>query len=327
MTLMENACDICGDPTDGYVCRKEAESTDRSLHVIIDLAPEVETTVSRQSRYATRGGRRARTVPDEPEERGVNRRMPVPAFAWNASKDRPKRGALRSTPMPVDLGASERSAAAFNAITTCARHISEDRGVPLDSTAGPLCGAECAHSSCRLIRAEEAANHPAVAAAWFLIEQLAWLRHQPAGAEAMRELQDAASDIRRIVDAPPELVIVGVCDCDAHLYAKLDAATVTCEECKARWDVEASRDLLREALRDRLVTAAEGATLAVMLHPTEQRDKVRNMIQGWARPDRAHLTEHPGPKGPRYPFGEIIDRVTRHVVAKQQGRGATVTAN
>lgn len=325
--MMQNACDICGDPTDGYVCRKEAERTDRSLRVVIDLTSEVETTVSRQSRYATRGGRRARPVLDEREESVVNRRMPVPSFAWNASKDRPKRGALRSTPMPVDLGASDRSAAAFSALTTWARHISEDRGVPLDRVAGPLCVAECGHSSCCLIRGEQSVEHPAVAAAWFLTGQLAWLRFQPVGAEAMQELQQAGTDIRRIVDAPPELVIVGVCDCDAHLYAKQGADTVTCEECKARWAVEASRDLLREALRDRLVTAAEGATLAVMVHPTERRDKVRNMIRTWARPDRGHLTEHSGPDGPMYSFGEIIDRLTRHVVAKQESARVTVTAN
>jgi hypothetical protein len=265
----QSTCDICGDPTDGYVCRRDTDTTAQHLRLIVDLAGEVETTVARLSRYATRSGRRAPAVED----------------------DGPKQaGGLRPTPLPVDLNASARAAVAFNSVTTWARHVEEDHGGEVP---------DVPHG-----------QHPAAVAATWLLGQLDWLRHQREAEEAFTQLQAAGAAIRRIVDAPPEQVIVGVCDCGAHLYARRGAATVVCRDCSARWDVEASRAGLRETLRGYLVTASEAAVFMAFFGLTGDRNRSRKTIVMWAQ--RGTIVAHGQVDGgPAYLFGDIIDRATR----------------
>lgn len=283
-------CDLCGDPTDGYVCRRCTDETAGYLRHVVDLAGEVETNVARQARYATRGGHRA--APAAEEDRGpttVNRRQLVESFGWPASKDRPKPGGLRSGPLPVDLNASARAAVAFNHVTTWARTIEEDRGLTVTIQPG---------------------QHPASAAAAFLLDQLDWIRHQPFADEANDQLRAAGAVIRRIVDAPAEREVVGVCDCGAHLYAYKGAATVTCENCKAKWDVESSRKSLREALREYLVTAAEAANLLGFFGLAGDRNRCRKTIVMWGQ--RGRIQAHGEVDGdPAYRFGEILDRAVQ----------------
>lgn len=289
--MQQPTCEICGDPTDGYVCTRDTDRTARYLRHVVDLADEVETTVAQLCRYATRGGHRAAPVEDEQRPGEVNRRMPVQAFGWPASKDRPKEGGLRTTALPVDLNASARAAVAFNAVTTWARHVSDERGTTMPLVA--------------------AGQHPAAAAAVFLLGELDWLRHQREAEEAFTELQAAGAAIRRIVDAPPEQVVVGVCDCGTHLYARQGAATVTCKECGARWDVEKSRDGLRETLRGYLVTAAEAAVFLAFFGYTTDRTRTRKTIVMWGvRSLIAVRGQVDG--GPAYLFGDILDRATRN---------------
>jgi hypothetical protein len=291
---VEITCDLCGDPTDGYVCRRDTQQTERYLRDVVDLAGEVETTVARLARYATRAGRRAAEV-EEPGPGTVNRRQPVEAFGWPASRDRPKPGGLRPGPLPVDLNASNRAAIAFAAVNTWSRWVEQDHGGTIPT---PSLG-----------------QHPAAAAAAWLIDQLDWMRHQRQAEEAFTQLQAAGATIRRIVDAPPEQVVVGVCDCGTHLYARQGATTVTCPDCSARWDVEASREGLRETLRGYLVTAAEAAVFLAFFGLTGDRNRSRKTIVMWAQ--RGLIEAHGQVDGgPAYLFGEILDRATR--TAQQQ---------
>lgn len=287
--MQQPTCSICDDPTDGYTCQRCAATTATYLRQVADLAGEVETTVARLACYATRGGRRAVAVEDD--DRGpssVNRGMPVASFGWVASKDRAAKGALRATALPVDLNASARAANAFNDVTTWARHVLEDRSGELP--------------------AAPPGTHPAAVAATFLLGNLDWLRHQRASEEAFPQLQAAGATIRRVVDAPPELVVVGVCDCGAHLYVRQGAATVTCQDCDARWDVEKSREGLREALRERLVTAPEAALLAGLFRPDLNRGRLRKLINKWN--ERGLIATHPDIDGsPTHVFGEIMARL------------------
>lgn len=272
-SVNQPTCDLCGDPTDGYVCERDTAETARHLRLVVDLADEVETTVARLSRYATRSGRRAPVAAEELEDDG------------------PKQaGGLRTTPLPVDLNASARAAVAFNAVTTWARHVEGDRGGQVP---------EVSHG-----------QHPAAVAATWLLAQLDWLRHQREAEEAFTQLQAAGATIRRIVDSPPEQVIVGVCDCGAHLYARRGAATVVCSDCSARWDVEASRAGLRETLRGYLVTASEAAVFLTFFGLTGDRNRSRKTIVMWAQ--RGAIVAHGQVDGgPAYLFGDIIDRATR----------------
>jgi hypothetical protein len=109
---LEHICDLCGDPSDpaAFVCVRCSDETAGYLRQVIDLAGEVETTVARLSRYATRAGAVAAQPEqdDRPDPTHVNRRQPVAAFGWPASRDRPKPGALRWTSTPR-LGLPGRS--------------------------------------------------------------------------------------------------------------------------------------------------------------------------------------------------------------------------
>jgi hypothetical protein len=57
--MQQPICDLCGNPTDGYVCDRCTTETAGYLRHVVDLAGEVETNVARLARYATRGGHRA----------------------------------------------------------------------------------------------------------------------------------------------------------------------------------------------------------------------------------------------------------------------------
>jgi hypothetical protein len=271
--VAEIVCDLCGDPTDGYVCRRCSDETSRYVQNVVDLAGEVETNVARLARYAVRGGHRAAEVDDEPVERQAN--------------------GLRPTPLPVDLNASARAAHAFNTVTTWARAVEEGRGCTLPAV--PV------------------GEHPAAVAARFLLANLDWVRHQRFADEANAQLRAAGAAVRRIVDRPPDEEIVGRCECGTYLYAYKGASTVTCpnRECGLRWDVETSRQKLWDALPGYLMTASEAALL-LMLHAIGNQDRRRwaKTITMWAQ--RGLITCHGEIEGgPVYLFGDILERATR----------------
>lgn len=286
--MTQHLCDQCDNPLEesAFVCRRCADETATYLRYAADLSGEVETNVARLARYAVRPGAQAAPVD---EDRG------------------PKQaGGLRETPLPVDLGASVRAAGAFGAITTWARTVEDDRGGRVPDV---LVG-----------------DHPAAVAAAWLIGQLDWMRHQQFAGEAFDELKAAGAVIRRIVDAPPEQELVGRCDCERYLYARRGASQVRCP-CGLAWLVRESRQSLLDVLGDRLVTVAEAATLGVIAFPDLQRERVRKLVQSWVRQDRAGcLPGIDSPDGMVYPFGEILDRLSRSVIRFEQRDHAIVTA-
>jgi len=315
---VQPVCDLCGNPTDGFVCQRCTAETAGYLRHLVDLAGEVETNVARLARYASRGGHRA--APADEVERGpsvVNRRQPVPSFGWPASKDQPKPGALRPSPLPVDLNASARAAHAFNDVTTWARTVAEERGqeIVFSPIVGPRCGrgVGCPHPSCDFIRMQMMV-HPAAYAASFLLGQLDWIRHQPFADEANEQLRAAGAVVRRIVDAPAQRLIVGQCDCGAYLYAYEGAATVVCEECRLGWDVQDSRAGLRELLREYLMTAAEAAVLLALFGLAGDRNRCRKTIVMWGL--RGLLERRGEYEGdPVYRFGDVLDRAAAREAA------------
>jgi hypothetical protein len=306
--VTRHLCDICDNPLEesAFVCQRCTDETTTYLRQAVDLAGEVETSVARLGRYAVRAGS-ARPEPEEPKPTSeVNRRHPVEAFAWDASRDRPKRGGLRETALLVDLNASARAAGAFGSITTWARTVEDDHGGRVPDV--------------------QTGDHPAAVAAAWLIGQLDWMRHQQFAGEAFEELKAAGAVIRRIVDAPPEQELVGVCDCEAYLYARRGAAQVRCV-CGLSWMVRKSRQSLLDVLADRLVTVSEAATLGVIAFPDLSRERVRKLVGSWVRTDRPnHLIGTATDDGPVYPFREILDRLSSHVIRGEQRDHANVAA-
>lgn len=289
MTAVEIRCDLCGYPTDGYCCRPCTAETAEHLYRAADLAPEVETTVALLARYAHRGGHRA--APDDDGERPtawVNRNQPVRLFGWPASVTRPERGGLRPQRLPVDLGASARATHAFADLAAWAQTVVDDRGGTLPPTAPGW--------------------HPAADAARYLLAELDWIRHQQFAATCFQALRAAGAAITGVVDSPPERQVVGRCDCQQYLYAYAGASTCTCAECGLRWDVETSRNGLRQAMLDRMVTASEAGLLLAIFGIAGSRRRHAKTITMWAQ--RGLIAVHPpiDDAGPLFLFSDVFDR-------------------
>lgn len=294
---LEHVCDMCGNPVEeaAYVCHRCTDGTAARLRGA-ELAGEVETTVALLARYASRGGAKpAEPVPaDAPDPQGAT--QPVLTFGWQASIERPARGALRPGRLIFDPDASERAAEAFNDITTWARAVEDDRGEPVP-----------------VVRRGE---HPVAVAALWLLGQLDWMRHQRYAAEAFGDLREAGSAILQIVDRPPDHDIAGICECGVRLYARSGSAAVTCPGCGKTWDVATSRKGLGEAAQDFLFTAAESADLLALSGLGGNRDRRRaaKTITMWAQ--RGLIVAHgeveiEGKTRPTYRFGEVLELATR----------------
>ena len=316
-------CPICASPlADGsVVCRRDARSLADALTVAAGHAEDAWTVIARQTRYGAGGG--ARQLDPEPLAAAEHHeRNPVTTFGWAASIERPLAGGLRPGVIPPDLSASGRLADTTNTVTTWARHVCEQRGAELPARRpllGPLCelGTGCPHDSCAGIRFRRPPSDLGEAAAW-LATQLDWLRMRPEAEEAFDGLDDACQLLERLVDRPANRgELVGVCDCGTTLYAAHGRSHVVCPEktCELRWNVAESRDILRDALREKLFTAAEAAHLAA--HWDERTsEQIRKLINKWT--ERGRLTAHgwiAGSTGedearwPTYRFGDVIDRL------------------
>lgn len=270
-------------PDTAYVCIVCADELRGHLGEVAVIAGEAAVTVARQDRIGSGSGQ-----PEQPE--------PEPKNA----------GALFPTPLPFNPGAAAAYHKAVSDLGTAARHVHENSGRPL-----PIARV-CRHGSCwaaneRWVLGPTCAHPDAVVALW-LARQLDWLRYRQEAAEEFDVLTVACKRLLRIVDRPAERIIVGQCGCGAYLYAVHGASTVKCRDCGTSYDVEASREGLRQNLDERLLTAAEIALMAVYLELTERQDTTRKLITKWAQ--RGLITSHTNVGGePAYLFGEVVTKL------------------
>lgn len=259
--MSANLCTRCGRPApDGDLCHAEALNLAEELRTAAGHADDAGTVIGRQARYGTgtRGG--------------------------------------RDQPLPVDLTAAADYAAARNTITTWIRHISENSGPTIPThqhAAGPVCQHECGHVSCRALQRPTPPIPLADATRW-LADQVGWLRTRPEAEQAFDELGYACQVLTRLVDRPepPQLRLVGMCDCGRILYAPHSRDVVQCRasNCGASWNVTESQDILRAALDNRHVTAAEAAHLAGFLDTDRTGRQIRKLVNKWA--ERDQITAH-----------------------------------
>jgi hypothetical protein len=170
-------------------------------------------------------------------------------------------GALRPTPLPVDLDAAARHDAAAGELTTWARHIAETRDMGDD---------------------RKLSEHPLAYSARLISSNLDWLRYRQESEEAWPALLSACKALERVVDTAAGEVIVGRCPCEHWLYAPEQASTVKCWGCGTVYDVASSREALKHDLGDRLMAGAEIAKLAGYLGIADTK-KARLMIKVWAQ--------------------------------------------
>lgn len=183
-------------------------------------------------------------------------------------------------PLPFRPEASADSRAVENAITTWARHIEGHRGNAIPA-------------------------HPAQMFAW-LAQQCDWLRYRPEAAEALDELEDAASLVIRIVDAPAPRSYLGPCredGCRGELYA-IPGRVVRCRDCGAVHDAEGrKRWLLGEAVNVR----AHAAEIARYASALRGETVTSAMIRGLAHRTRIVAVGTDDRGRPTYRVGDVLE--------------------
>ncbi len=277
---MTAPCITCGRPTpDGYACTADTYGLAQRLTAAAGHAEDAEAVLSRQARYGP-GGR-----------------------------------AGSGEGLTPDLTKAATHHRIANTIGGWARIVTEETGrrPKWRTAAGPLCpptGGRCAHDSCETIRRRTAPPALALEAAW-LSTQVPWLAKHPAAAEAFPELHRACDELARLVDRPAEKELVGMCDCGKVLYAPRHKAVITCPgpTCKLQWDVAESRDILRRALDDKLVTADHAARLGQYLDTDRTQEQIRKLINKWA--SRGELARHDLHGEDAFRFGDVAQRLAR----------------
>jgi hypothetical protein len=83
-----------------------------------------------------------------------------------------------------------------------------------------------------------------------------------------------------------------------------------CPDCTRRWLIADSREALRQALDDHLVTAAEAARLASYLGTDRTQEQLRKLVTKWA--DRGLIEVHGELHEERaYRFGDVAVRLAQ----------------
>ena len=169
-------------------------------------------------------------------------------------------------------------------------------------------------------------------------------RH-PDAAAIYAEVTELADQARHAIDRPADRLYAGICGatvesteepgdglarggvghwrCTEALYAQPGWEGITCSECGSWYAVTERRQQMLRDLDDRLVTAAEAATLAGYLGELAvDRTRFRNLITQWRRRGRIAPHDTAVDGSPRYKFGEVIALLARHQADTEARRGA-----
>lgn len=166
------------------------------------------------------------------------------------------------------------------------------------------------------------------ALALFLLSQREWLRHQHFAADVLSELTEATRPIRRIVDIAPDLAYAGVCseqypleadglltiaECPQDLYAPLDKDTVTCPACDAQHDMKRRREVLLEAVEDKLLGASDLSRALTLYGEAVTKERI------WKWRERGQLIPHPSSaEGEPVYLVSDVRRVVRDFAARKK---------
>ncbi len=156
--------------------------------------------------------------------------------------------------------------------------------------------------------------HDPKAMSRWLLWRVAGLAYHADGHPMLTRLTTIEQATARIIDNRAPNQYLGRCtsmrdgvECGGSIYAPAGKETGTCErrDCKAEYDVEASRAGLEDALDARLYTAAEIASLSVYLGLPVSRERVRKLLNQWHRRGRIvpHGTDTNG--APMFTYGDV----------------------
>lgn len=186
-------------------------------------------------------------------------------------------------PLPYNADAAGHRDTLAAVLTSWALLVADERGLP--HAGGP-------------------ADH-----ARFLTASLEWLRHHPAGGDAVHEIRTAVHAVRAAVDLPPDLVYAGPCDaCRAPLYARVGSATASCRYCQTPegqrpvYDVQERRTWMLRAAEDIEAPAADIARAVTSL----VRPIKPELIRTWAARDRIRPAGVNQFGRPVYRLGDVL---------------------
>jgi hypothetical protein len=263
-------CEVCGQPITGtaYVCADEAATLGRQLHAAADLVPELDTALTRQTRFTDPGPRPRNSAPAQPIRLGLVADPATDHVLGPASG------------LPFSESVSIATGSVDNVVSTWCRVVTGQRGIEHPSERG--------------------------AAMRWLAGQLEWTRHQQFAAQAFDELGYACRLIVRAVDRPARRVDAGLClaelddggTCQQRLTAGPAAAYVHCPACRTTHSAVNRRQVILAGARQLRANAAEvAAWLTILGMPTPEAT-----IRKWGQ--RRRLLADPYG---RYHFGSAVD--------------------
>lgn len=266
-------CERCDAPLPdmAYLCSRCAAVLRSALLDVPDLVDELATTTARLGRTGSNGA---------------------------AS------GAER--PLPVDLVAGDVARGLVNTVTTWARYVAEQRGMPLPERlprpgiTGPACRT-CGHLTCMVIRTGRPVDPASLAACW-LIWHAEWLRHRREVGELVDELDRAVGMARRVIDLPVPHWYAGRCACGADVYARPGAAVLQCRGCGTTWDAAERREWLLDLAAD-VLGHAEWISRAIT---ALGQPVTAAMIRGYAHRGRLLARGQDRAGRPIYRVGDVL---------------------
>lgn len=280
--MSDTCCGNCARPVaDGAaLCATCSASLSEALKGVPGLLDDLLTTLSKQDRLGTTGG---------------------------------KRGKGSEQPLPVRLDIHPVIAALGNILATWARDLVERNGWDV-----PDPPRRVAHNGRRgvVIVATTAEVDLICYTATWLADHVEHLRKHPAALEAHRGITNAIAGVERVIDRPPVLAYRGPCvQCGIDLHAAPSATTVTCQSCDAKYDGAELRARLLYQAADQLVTTVELSAALTGLSGTSVpigtirswRSRGQLAPHAWLHDDRMIVARPAGPSDkPLFRVGEAV---------------------
>lgn len=219
-------CSLCGSelPDLGVVCYGCAARLISALKAVPELMDDLAITLEKRSRVAAPSG--------------------------------PTRTQAEMDPvvLPFNLAASHAKAELLGVLTSWACLIRDERRVRYERRDGQ--GNLTRHEA----RTPLTCELTCTALAGWIGQYIRFLRHHPAGGDAVVEICDAVNSARRTIDTPRQKVLVGRCFCTSNLWINDGDDQVECPSCGHVHNVRAVRSANLGQLRDRVGYREEIAT-------------------------------------------------------------------
>jgi hypothetical protein len=132
------------------------------------------------------------------------------------------------------------------------------------------------------------------------------------GGQFVTDIVNASTACRRMVDRKPERRYAGPCECGRDLYHKPGATQVQCKDCERTYDVGDLYEWMKKQVRDRLVTARDGAALLCRFDLETQQAT----IDKWHERGRIVAHGHDAKNHRLYLMDDLINLAAMHLAKR-----------